>query len=505
MTDLQLDTLEARGLIRIATIDPELEYLFRHALLQDTAYESLLKQERKALHQVVGHALESLYPDRLGELSAVLALHYEQAGEKGKAIEYLAAAAQFASERHAIVEAVDLYTRARNLMPAELDPADTEMTRRRIELDLGRVKAGFSFMSEDQALAILEPLIEPAGRLGDLALEAEVHIGIALARQFRGEQPNSHEKLRTSLERVAEIARELNDPAIAALPQSLVGLFQVFIGELRDGIAKLEVSAPQLAQRNDFIASSFALVALAIGYARLGEFDRAAQAARQATELGERGDLIAKLDAMIGESTVRSVRGDLEGAIPIARLCTEMAEATGATACVVASNFLLGDAFMRQGEFAPAQIAFERGAEVANAIEQRVFRPSIAAYIRANAANQGEFGPTARSFDDALEEARGINDRWGEANVIWKRADTEARKSPGDSRQMLEDYERAATAFAQMGGRPYQARVLRDWGMALRSIGRNDEGKARLRESLGLMDELGLAREAAEIRVTLAD
>ena len=80
MTDLQLDTLEARGLIRVATLQPELEYLFRHALLQDTAYGSLLKQERRALHQVVGQTLEELYPERAGELAAVLAMHFEQAG-----------------------------------------------------------------------------------------------------------------------------------------------------------------------------------------------------------------------------------------------------------------------------------------------------------------------------------------------------------------------------------------------------------------------------------------
>jgi predicted ATPase len=88
-TDLALDTLEARGLIRLAAAQPELEYLFRHALLQDTAYESLLKQERRTLHQVVGMALEELYPERVGEMAAVLARHFEQAGDPDKAIDYL--------------------------------------------------------------------------------------------------------------------------------------------------------------------------------------------------------------------------------------------------------------------------------------------------------------------------------------------------------------------------------------------------------------------------------
>jgi tetratricopeptide (TPR) repeat protein len=109
VTDLALDTLEARGLIRLASAQPELEYLFRHALLQDTAYESLLKQERKALHQVVGQALEELYPDRVGEMAAVLARHFEQAGETEKAIDYLTAAAKFSIDRNAITEAYELY------------------------------------------------------------------------------------------------------------------------------------------------------------------------------------------------------------------------------------------------------------------------------------------------------------------------------------------------------------------------------------------------------------
>src|SRR5688500_18237766 len=112
MADLQLDALEAKGLIRLATFQPELEYLFRHALVQDTAYGSLLKQERRALHLLVGAALEDLYPDRRGDLAAVLAMHFEQAGETDRAIRYLAEAARFAYDRFAIVEAYDLYSRA---------------------------------------------------------------------------------------------------------------------------------------------------------------------------------------------------------------------------------------------------------------------------------------------------------------------------------------------------------------------------------------------------------
>ena len=66
-TRSELGTLEASGLIQVATLDPELEYLFRHALVQDAAYSSLLKQDRRALHRLAADTLLSLYPERKRE------------------------------------------------------------------------------------------------------------------------------------------------------------------------------------------------------------------------------------------------------------------------------------------------------------------------------------------------------------------------------------------------------------------------------------------------------
>ena len=56
-----LTTLEASGLVRLAQTQPELEYLFRHALLQDAAYGSLVRSDRRALHLAVAEAMERLY------------------------------------------------------------------------------------------------------------------------------------------------------------------------------------------------------------------------------------------------------------------------------------------------------------------------------------------------------------------------------------------------------------------------------------------------------------
>ena len=298
----------------------------------------------------------------------------------------------------------------------------------RIKIELGRARAGFTFIPEERGLAMIEPPIPDARALGDLRLEADLHLTISLMEQFRGVSPEDNERLRASLQRVSEIAAELGDPLIAAIPESVIGLFRVFTGDLHEGIALLERTAPQLEQKHDYVGSSFALMALGLGYARVGEFDKAEVILTRARELADKGDIIAKLDTLIGTSWVRSAKGDLDAAVPIAMQCTDMAEEAGASACIVASNYVLGDAYQRMGKFGEAKIALDRSIDVANTLEQRQFRPTIAALVRLNAAHLGQLGSGSMTFEEALDEARSFGDRWAEATVYWKRAETEARK-----------------------------------------------------------------------------
>src|SRR5262249_43414504 len=108
----QLNTLESSGLIRLLRAQPELEYLFRHALSQDAAYNSLLRQDRKHLHLAVAESLESLYPEQTNELAATLAWHFEHADLRDKAVYYLRQAGDRARAAYANQEALDFYERA---------------------------------------------------------------------------------------------------------------------------------------------------------------------------------------------------------------------------------------------------------------------------------------------------------------------------------------------------------------------------------------------------------
>jgi tetratricopeptide (TPR) repeat protein len=505
MTDMQLDTLEARGLIRIASFEPELEYLFRHALLQDTAYESLLKQERRALHDVVGQTLEELYPDRLGELAAILAMHYESAGDTDKAIHYLAAAASFAFERNALVEADDLYRRAQVLLPEQAADEQPELLRRRAEIAYGRARAAMSFTPDEEIAAIVASGLRAARALGDLRLELQLHLTIAVLRQLRGESVDTNPDLRSTLDRITQIGAELDDPFVAAVPESLIGLSYVARGYLRQGVDLLARTAPLLEQKHDYTGSSFALMFLSMGYARLGDFANADACIERAAAVAEKGDLIARLDTMIGRATINAIEGKLDEAVPLVSQCTEMAEETGAVACVVASSHTLGDALMRQGKFLDAERVLRRGNDVASALNETNFRPTISAYLRTNEVYLGKDLADDKVFEDGIEQSRLNGDRWGEANIYWKRAEAEAVGS-GEQRnveRMLSDYATADEMFTSMEAKPFVARLARDWGVALHSAGRKEDGDQKLRHAIELFDELGIAPEATEARQAL--
>lgn len=499
VADTQLDTLEAKGLIRLATSRPELEYLFRHWLVQDAAYGSLLKQERKELHRQVGEALEALYPDRRAELAGMLAIHFEQAGETAKAIEYLIAAGTYGLDRSAIQEAFASFDRAAGLLPPASSSDSETIRRQRVAVQLGRARAGFSFRSPEATVGDLDSILPEAERLGDLEQEAMINTLIGLTRLQNGENA-SDPAVRKSLDRVTEIARQLDDPALRAMPLALVGLTQVFGGPIRAGVAALEEAVPLMESRKDTIGAAFARGALAIGYANLGEFEKAEAAAQNANELAAKSDLIAQLDAQIAESWVRAAEGKLDQAVPLAQACINRAEETGASACVMASSWILGDAFLRQGKFAEAREVLERGKDISHVVDRKGWRPTLTAWLGSATAALGD--PDRSDWAEALETARSVGNHLGEAGILSKRAETEARS--GELEPALADFAAGAAILEDEGARPSLARLLQGWGEVLQLAGRFDDAQATLRRSLGLFEELGLEAEATTVRTMLS-
>jgi ABC-type oligopeptide transport system substrate-binding subunit/class 3 adenylate cyclase len=114
--DEHLSLLQRADLVREKTRRPELEYVFKHSLTQEAAYNSLLIERRKEFHQKVGEALEQLFADRVSEFYGLLAHHFDAAGEQEKAIDYLIKAADKSRLEDAHEESIKFYQRVIELL-----------------------------------------------------------------------------------------------------------------------------------------------------------------------------------------------------------------------------------------------------------------------------------------------------------------------------------------------------------------------------------------------------
>ena len=97
---------------------PEIEYIFKHALTQEVAYNSLLLKRRSEIHGRIGQAIERIYAERLEEFYEMLAYHYARSENKDKAVEYLSRANEKAAGVNALQEAKAYFDEAMKILDA---------------------------------------------------------------------------------------------------------------------------------------------------------------------------------------------------------------------------------------------------------------------------------------------------------------------------------------------------------------------------------------------------
>ena len=106
----------------------EAEYVFKHALTQEVAYNSLLRERRKQIHERAAQAIEALFALNLSDQYSELAHHYGRSGNGSKAVKYLRLAAEQAMSRSAYMEARDRLNSAVELLHAQPDEPERDRT-----------------------------------------------------------------------------------------------------------------------------------------------------------------------------------------------------------------------------------------------------------------------------------------------------------------------------------------------------------------------------------------
>jgi len=120
---------------------PELEYIFKHAITQEVAYNSLLVKRRREIHEKIGNAVEALYQERLEEFYEILVYHYQRSDNREKVVEYLFLASKKAADRFANKEAMAFCDEALKILDQLGPTKKNELLREDIEIFLLGLKA----------------------------------------------------------------------------------------------------------------------------------------------------------------------------------------------------------------------------------------------------------------------------------------------------------------------------------------------------------------------------
>jgi predicted ATPase len=208
---LELDNLIAAGLLFRRGTPPHATYLFKHALVRDAAYGSLLRNQRQQLHALIAAAIETQFPEIVDTQPEWIAQHCDEAGWFEKATQYWRAAGEQAVRRAANVEAIEHFRRAllRNAeRPAGTERAHTELA---ILSELGPALLSVHGWTASQVEEVFVRATNVAQQLETSRDLAAPLTGLWIFRFTRGELGQADQ----ISEQIFRIADELNDSDIA--------------------------------------------------------------------------------------------------------------------------------------------------------------------------------------------------------------------------------------------------------------------------------------------------
>ncbi len=124
MLDENLSELHKAEMIQEIALEPEKEFVFRHALTQETAYRSILRSRRREYHLKVGEVLEFTNRDQIENVSSTLAYHFEKANDERRSVDYNLIAGETALHLYALPQALDHFTRAAEVIRIQEYPTE---------------------------------------------------------------------------------------------------------------------------------------------------------------------------------------------------------------------------------------------------------------------------------------------------------------------------------------------------------------------------------------------
>jgi predicted ATPase len=223
-----LSSLQSKEFLYEQPAFPEVEYTFKHALTQEVAYNSLLLERRKVLHEHVGQAIEEVYRGQLNEHYSELAHHYTRSENTEKAIEYLHLAGQQAVQRSANTEAITHLNAALALLLTRPDTPERTAQELTLQVALGPSLQATKGWAAPEVEHAYSRALELCQQVGETPQLFSALFGLQAFYTHRAKLQTA----RKLAEQGLALAQRVQDPALLLEACHMLGYNLLYLGEL---------------------------------------------------------------------------------------------------------------------------------------------------------------------------------------------------------------------------------------------------------------------------------
>jgi class 3 adenylate cyclase/DNA-binding winged helix-turn-helix (wHTH) protein/tetratricopeptide (TPR) repeat protein len=466
---------------------PRAVYMFKHALLQEAAYESLLKRVRLEAHRRIVQVLEAQLSETVTTASE-LAYHALRGELWAQALAYFRQAGEHAVARSAYQEAVAAFEQALEIVP-HLPEGRVTLTQA-IDLRLALHSAlyllgehGRVFVNLQDAQALAEALGD-AHRLGWVATYLLAHFAVACAPA----------QALVCGQRALAIASDLGEVGMTVTAQTWLGSLYRSLGDYRRSMEfyQMNVAALHGALRHEYFglpgpASALCHSHLVAPLAECGAFPEGRAHAEEAVHIAEAADHPYSRALAYWAVGFRALRqGDLPQALPVLERSLDVAQGAHVQLLVPWVAASLGAAYTLAERTADALALLEQAVEQAAAVGFILYHAVRVIWLGEAYLLAGRLEEASTQAQRALQFSRAHQERGHEAYALRLLGDIAARREP-TQRVSAETYYQQALALAEeLGMRPLVAHCHHALGRLYGQTGRRASARAALSAAIAL-------------------
>jgi class 3 adenylate cyclase/predicted ATPase len=497
-----LDRLIAAGLLFRQGLPPHATYLFKHALVQDAAYGTLLREPRRALHARIAKALESGFADIAVNRPEILARHCTDAGLHEKAAGLWGKAGQRSLERSALVEATAQFKQGLDLITTL--PATPALRREQIKLQVALITPlihikGYSAPETKTAAERARLLIEQAERLGEPPEDPLLLFDVLYGFWYANLGAFNGDALCDLAAQYLALAEKQRATIPLIVGHRLVGSSSLHTGDFVDSRAHFDQALSRYdADKHRSLATRFgqdiqvsilsfrSITLWMLGYPEAALTD-ADYVVKDAREIGHALSLIYAL-------TVTSVPHLLIGNYALVKAQTEeavaMAEEVGEVFWKAMGAILQGRVLATTGRASDAVHQIDSGLTAAyRSTGATVWLPKVLSYLGKAYADLGQFDDAWRYIGEAMTLAETTKETWFGAEVNRIAGEIALLGQQNDSAKAEGHFERALAVARQQQAKSWELRASTSLARLWRDQGKLQQARELLAPVYGWFTE----------------